>query len=110
MKTKHYLRTVIADVDKTHPKLGRGVVMAMLTIKSRKMLLVVSPRGCGKSRVSAYVGRQSKNAMVLDRLSVAGLASAADEFSGFKGVVVVDDIAKTQTPYARLAPLPRSLS
>lgn len=103
MKTKHYLRTVIADVDKTHPKLGRGVVMAMLTIKSRKMLLVVSPRGCGKSRVSAYVGRQAKSSMILDRLSVAGLSHAADQFSNFKGVVVVDDIAKTQTPYARIS-------
>ncbi len=103
MKRQHYLRTVIAEVDKSHPKLGRGVVMAMLTIKSRKMLLVVSPRGCGKSRVSAYVGKQAPHSMVLYRLSVAGLATAASEFNGFRGVVVVDDIAKTQTPYARIS-------
>lgn len=98
----HYLKTVMSDVDSTHPKLGKLTVMAMLTIKAHKLLLVVSPRGCGKSRVSSFVGQSHPEPMVMDRISVAGLASLREKFTDFTGVLVVDDIAKTQTRYARI--------
>ena len=102
MAKKHYLRHVWEEVDKTHPKLGRGVVVAMLAVKARKLLLIVSPRGCGKSRISSFVGNSAPVHMTRDRLSVAGLSTLQDELNGFEGVIVVDDIAKTQTAYARI--------
>jgi len=40
--------------------------------------------------------------MMQEGLSVAGLGHIADELNGFESVIVVDDIAKAQTPYARL--------
>lgn len=97
-----YLDTVIETVDKTHPQLGRPVVVSLLAVKATKFLIMVSPRGCGKSRVSSYVGGQSPKSIIQDRLSVAGLQTMTGDLSGFTGVVVVDDIAKSQTSYARI--------
>lgn len=103
--SEHYLTQVIKTVNKTHPHLGNPVAVAMLTIKAQKLLLIVSPRGCGKSRISSFVGLQCPEHSLQDRLSIAGLSTLKDEFSDFRGVVVVDDIAKTQTPYARITTL-----
>jgi len=99
----HYLASVAKVINKTHPHLGNLAVMTMLSIKAKKMLIVVAPRGCGKSRISSFVGLSLENACLQDRLSVAGLSYLKDVFNGFQSVVVVDDIAKTQTPYARIA-------
>lgn len=98
----HYLRNTINTIDKTHPHLGNPVALAMLTIKAKKLLLLVSPRGCGKSRVTSFVGLSYPQHLLQDRISVAGLMYLQDEFTGFTGVVVVDDLAKTQTHYARV--------
>ena len=102
MKKKHCLETIIDKVEKTHKGLGELIALEALVVKSHKLLIVVAPHGTGKSRASSFVGQQSKTSLLFDRLSVAGLATMAEEISGFNGVVVVDDIAKTQTPYARI--------
>lgn len=102
MAKTHYLREVVDDIDKSHPGLGKLVVVSMLSVKARKLLLVVSPRGCGKSRVSSFIGTETGDCLLEDRLSVAGLVGLKDVLTGFKGVIVVDDIAKTQTSYARI--------
>lgn len=101
----HYLQSIIREVDKTHPHLGNVVAVSMLAVKAKKLLLIVSPRGCGKSRVTSFVGLSHPEHMLQDRMSVAGLKQLEGELNGFNGVVVVDDIAKTQTPYARVTTL-----
>ncbi|MBA7618513.1 hypothetical protein ES703_25840 [subsurface metagenome] len=101
----HYLANLAKQVDKTHPGLGRPVVVAMLVVKARKMLLVVAPAGCGKSRITSFVGLNAPEFLLRDRLSIAGLGSLKAELESFSGVLVVDDIAKTQTPYARITTL-----
>lgn len=98
----HYLNQVIKEVDETHPHLGNPVVVAMLAIKAKKLLLLVSPRGCGKSRITSFVGLSHPHPMLEDRLSIAGLAALGGDLNGYQGVLIVDDIAKTQTPYARI--------
>jgi len=99
----HYLRDVISEVDKTHPRLGNLAAMCQLAIKAKKLLLVVSPRGCGKSRVTSIVALSLPNASLQDRISTAGLAYLKEEFNGFQSVLMVDDIAKCQTQYARIS-------
>lgn len=98
----HYLSEVARDVDKSHPRLGNLAAVTMLTIKASKLLIIVSPRGCGKSRVTSFVGMQYPDHSIQDRLSVANLGKLQSTFTGFRSVVIVDDIAKTQTPYARI--------
>ena len=90
------------QVNRTHPRLGEGLAVAMLAVKSKKTLLFVAPRGCGKSRITSFVAFKHPEVLLQDRLSVAGLASQVDAMNNFSGVIVVDDIAKTQTKYARI--------
>jgi len=101
----HYLQQVIKKVDHTHPGLGKPVAVAMLSAKAHKLLLLISPRGCGKSCVGSLIANSYPDALMKDRISIPGLASLAGTFSNYDGVVVVDDIAKAQTPYARIATL-----
>jgi hypothetical protein len=103
MSKKHYLEGIRDEVNKTHPGLGNLVVLETLVVKCHKLLLVISPAGCGKSRASQYVGKQATSSVVTDRLSVAGLANMVEELNNFDGAVVIDDIAKTQTKYARIS-------
>jgi hypothetical protein len=97
----HKLETLIDAVEATHKYLGELVAFECIIVKCKKLLLVVSPHGCGKSRASAFIGESTPQAKILDRLSAAGLANVED-FNHFRSVVVVDDIAKTQTTYARI--------
>ena len=98
---KHQLQIISDAVEATHRYLGDLVAFECIIVKCKKLLLVVSPHGCGKSRASAFIGEATPGAKVLDRVSAAGLANIED-FNHFRSVVVVDDIAKTQTPYARI--------
>jgi hypothetical protein len=75
----------------------------MLSIKARKILLIVAPRGCGKSRATTFVSKAYPECLLQDRLSIAGLAALRSVLDGFRGVITIDDIAKTQTPYARIS-------
>lgn len=97
----HKLDEISNAVEKTHKYLGDLVAYECIIVKCKKLLLVVSPHGCGKSRASAFIGESTPGAKILDRLSAAGLAGVED-FNHFHSVVVVDDIAKTQTTYARI--------
>jgi hypothetical protein len=101
----HKLETLINAVESTHTHLGDLVAFEAIIVKCKKLLLVVSPHGCGKSRASAYIGTQTPKAKIIDRLSVAGLAglSEEDSFSDFSDVILVDDMAKSQGKYARIA-------
>jgi hypothetical protein len=101
----HKLETMINATESTHKHLGDLVAFEAIIVKCKKLLLVVSPHGCGKSRASDYIGTQTPKAKIIDRLSVAGLAGLAEEegFSDFNDVILVDDMAKSQGKYARIA-------
>ena len=96
-----YIENLIDDVNITHPTMGNLVAVLQIAVKARKMVLVVSPSGCGKSTAMSLIAKNMSGSMMPDRLSVAGLATIADKLCSFRSVVVVDDIATTQTDYAR---------
>lgn len=96
-----YLEQLITDVEKTHPTLGNLVAISAIAVKARKLLLIVSPSGCGKSTAMQVIAKNTPDVIQPDRLSVAGLCAMADRLTSFRSVVVVDDIATTQTEYAR---------
>lgn len=77
--------------------------MSMVAVKARKVLLVISPSGCGKSRISDFIAEQAPEALAPDALTPAGLSSFQDAFSNFRGVIVIDDIASGYSSYTRLA-------
>ena len=96
-----YIENIIDDVNKTHPELGDMVALLNIAVKARKLTLVISPSGCGKSTAMNVIAKNTANAIQPDRLSVAGLCVMADKLTSYRSVVVVDDIATTQTDYAR---------
>ena len=96
-----YIENIISDVNKSHPALGDMVALLHIAVKARKMTLVISPSGCGKSCAMTVIAKSTANAIQPDRLSVAGLCGMADKLTSYRSVVVVDDIATTQTDYAR---------
>ena len=96
-----YVENLIIEVNKSHDSLGELVAILQIAVKARKMVLVVSPSGCGKSTAMSLIAQQTANSIMPDRLSIAGLCAMADKLTSFKSVVVVDDIATTQTDYAR---------
>lgn len=101
-----YLQNLIAEVNKTHTGLGELIAVCQLVVTARKMLLIVSPSGCGKSRAMDYVAKAfSTNTWRPDSVSRAGLGVKADQLKDFQGVIVVDDLSTTQTPYARASTL-----
>ena len=96
-----YIEDIITDVNKTHPGLGDMVALLHIAVKARKLTLVISPSGCGKSAAMTVIAKNTADAIQPDRLSVAGLAAMAEKLTSYRSVVVVDDIATTQTDYAR---------
>ena len=96
-----YVKDLITGVNYTHPSLGNLVAVLQIAVKARKLVLVISPSGCGKSTAMSLIGKSLPEAIMPDRLSIAGLCVMAEKLCSFRSVVVVDDIATTQTDYAR---------
>ena len=96
-----YIENLIDDVNKTHPALGDLVAFLQIAVKARKLVLIVSPSGCGKSTAMNVIIEHTPDIIQPDRLSVAGICALADKLTSFRSVIVVDDIATTQTDYAR---------
>lgn len=97
----HQLYSVIEEVDKTHPSLGNALAFAIICVKARKCLLIVSPAGCGKSAISDTVGINHPDAVRLDSVTRSGLKDFKDTFSNFYGLVVMDDMGKVDSLYNR---------
>lgn len=96
-----YIENLIDEVNESHAGLGELVALLQIAVKAKKLVLIVSPSGCGKSTATSLIGRKIADAVLMDRLSIAGLTSLSSRFTGFQSVIVVDDIATTQTEYAR---------
>ena len=96
-----YIENLIETVNMTHAGLGDLVAMLQIAVKAQKMLLIVSPSGCGKSTAMSLIAQNMSDVFMPDRLSIAGLAFMQDRLNSFRSVIVVDDIATTQTDYAR---------
>jgi len=97
----HQLYSLIEEVDKTHPGLGNAMAFAVICVKARKCLLIVSPAGCGKSAITDTVSKSYPDAVRLDSVTRSGLKDFKDTFSNFYGLVVMDDMGKVDSLYNR---------
>ena len=98
-----YLEDLIEEVNKTHPGLGELVATCQIVVKAKKMMLVVSPSGCGKSTAMRIIGKHTPEAIMPDKFSLTGIHSRVEVLSNFNSVVIVDDMATTETKEARRA-------
>lgn len=98
----HRLRQLVKDINKTHKGLGTMVAMEVLTAKAKKTLLKIAPAGCGKSATSDAVssilfGRNKK----FTSITLAGLIRLRDEFTGYDGHVIIDDLGAEKSQWSR---------
>lgn len=97
----HQLYTVINDVEKTHLGLGNALAFAIICVKAKKCLLLISPAGCGKSVITNTIGNSYPDTYILDSATTASLSQHNEEFSNFRGLVTVDDMGKISDTYSR---------
>jgi hypothetical protein len=102
---RHVLARVVEAVRETHPGLERLVVAALCCAASRSFMAVVAPAGAGKSTAMRAVARSMPASRYYDSVTRAGLAALQRDLSGYRGVVVVDDLGKVETGYNRVSTL-----
>lgn len=99
----HYLAQLMADIERSHPRLGAATAFAQLCAKANKCLLVVAPAGTGKSTISNTVASGARDCLTLGSITLSGLAPFEARLTDFKGVVTIDDVGRIDTTYARTA-------
>ena len=90
----HQLENLISEIDTTHPRLGRLIAMSVIAVKAQQFLLVISPSGCGKSSSSSVIGKTHKDPYPIASVTSAWLMKISERLTGFKGVMLIDDISK----------------
>lgn len=101
----HYLRSVIDGVEATHSRLGKAAAFSIIAAKGRKCLIFIAPAGMGKSTTSNYIAGHCDESMIIDAVSEAGIGQQQDKFSGYTGLVTIDDLGKLGSHYRRIKTL-----
>ena len=97
----HYLTEIEDAVNPTHHGLGALAAFTVLAVKARRCALLIAPSGCGKSKVTEWIERQTPGALFWRTGTAAGITDYMDVLNNFRSVVVVDDLAAMGTPYRR---------
>jgi len=98
----HKIVKLIRDVNVTHKGLGEMVAMNLIGAKAKRCLLNVAPSGCGKSMTTDTVAHALKDRCKrYDSITLAGLCKLRDEFTGFTGHLVVDDLGAEKSLWSR---------
>lgn len=97
----HPLQDIKRSVDKTHKGLGNLVAFSCLAASAKQAAIIVAPSGTGKSTVGLMLKQIVPDTKILDSLTRAGLSYYQDDFNGFEGLLVMDDLGKIDTDYTR---------
>lgn len=92
-------------VNSTHPNLGRGYALGLITVAAEKVYIVVAPKGMGKSRLVYGIADTFPQRWEQQSLTMAGLEDHQEMLSGFQGCVLIDDIGAIDNDYSRRATL-----
>lgn len=102
---EHPLLVIRDHIEQTHMGLGNLAVMALIAAKARQCFIVVSPPGCGKSTVGAWLNLVHPECYVRDSLTRSSLKVYESLFNGFRGLLVFDDVGKIDTDHSRIQTL-----
>ncbi len=97
----HRVVEAALTVEQTHPRLGRLYAACLIAARAHICILPIAPAGCGKSVVSRSLYQSIKPSMRFDSITRSGLVKLQDEFTGYSGLLVVDDLGKIDTAYGR---------
>jgi AraC-like DNA-binding protein len=101
----HYLEKVVKEVNKTHLGLGEQCAAELLAYRAAIAVINVGVRGTGKSAGSNAVANavNSDKVMLFDSFTRSGLKDIQDDLTGYDGLIIMDDLAKIDTIYSRIA-------
>jgi len=100
----HQLRQLVKQVNKTHPKLGPLVAVNILCAKAKKTILNVSPAGCGKSAATDTTHNiLRERSTKYTSLTLASLHRRTQEFTGYNGYLIIDDLGGEKSLWSRTA-------
>ena len=102
---RHPLEDLMDSIKASHPGLEKLAAVAVMAVKARQCLIVVSPPGCGKSSVTNWIATQREDAFIKDSLTRASLKAYESEWNGFTGVMLFDDVGKIDTAWSRVQTL-----
>jgi len=94
---------IMAAVKETHPGLERMVAFNLIAALAHRAVINVAVAGTGKSACTNTIAEHAKNVRKYEEITKTGLRHIEKDLNGFKGVVIIDDIAKIQTTYCKLA-------
>jgi len=101
----HPVLDIIEGTEETHRGLGNLAAMTVLCIKARKCMVTVSPPGCGKSTITNWIQEKHPDAYIKDSITRSSLTTYSDQFNGFTGCMLFDDVGKIDTPWSRVQTL-----
>lgn len=99
---EHPLMALKESVNMTHPGLGNLAAISVVAAKARKCLLTVAAPGTGKSTVTNWLEAHHPNAFVEDSYTRSSLKAMEEKFTGFDGLLLIDDIGKIDSEWSRV--------
>lgn len=101
----HPVLEIINATEATHVGLGNLAALSVIAVKAKKCLITVSPPGCGKSTITNWINSQHPDSFIKDSITRSSLTSYQEQFQGFRGVMLFDDVGKIDTPWSRVQTL-----
>lgn len=94
------VQRVYESVEKTHRGLGKLTVAVLLHDRANMALFVIGLSGTGKSKVTDALCRSGwRRAVQMRDLTKASLSKWGEDLQGFKGTLIVDDLARCDSDY-----------
>jgi hypothetical protein len=97
----HKVTDLIHAVESTHKGLGRLAGMTLVASKARQCMITVSPPGCGKSTVGAWLETVHPEAYTKQSVTRSSLKTYETLFNDFQGCVIFDDLGAVDTEWSR---------
>lgn len=98
----HPLVLLIREISKTHKGLEEMVAMNLLAAKAKRCVLNIAAAGTGKSTATNTTAYLLKDrATKFTSLTMAGLIRLKDEFTGFTGHIIIDDLGAEKSLWTR---------
>ena len=102
---EHPLTALIESVNTTHPGLGNLAAISVVAAKARQCLITVAAPGTGKSTITNWLQAKHPNAFVEDSYTRSSLKALEEQFNGFDGLLLIDDIGKIDSDWSRVQTL-----
>ena len=98
---EHEAVKAVRAIENTHLGLGRPTLGCAIAGWAKRCTYLIAPAGCGKSAILEALQPHFEETIEMVSMTRAGLGAKADQLSGFRGLVWVDDMGAVESAYIR---------